>query len=502
MASNMLLIAFIAIGCLIVAVMGLFRPFLGLLVFLAIHFAQPAELVPALAPLRIELVYGACLITILMVRRAKDPARTPLLADRILYASVLLVGAGVLSVPFSVWRGGAVETVIEMIKLITLMFLIRLLVDTDDRMRRLLWLMVLIATWIAGSTLYSFYHGMYYHLTYNMGNLNRAEGINSIVGGPNELGGFLLALLPLLIALLRTTRSFRARLLLVACGITSLMAIALTGSRIAVIGLLVIAAFYTLRSENRMLTLIGSLAIAILLWSWMPPEYRVRYLTVQEYAEGAKLDDSNQFRLQVWAAGWQIFLKYPIVGVGAGQFKTAYGVIYLAGRHMAWMQPHNLLLEIACELGLVGVGVFGIFLLQLLRGIKVALQQKANPQAKLNYQMALACSVMFVGVAILSIVGHTLYRPYWYLLGGFVAANRGIVLKKEQDAFNHPEGNPEGSTDEFCLSPKRVGPRVSGMRSFKEPDNKSGWAMEHESRNKTSPSEFLDKPPRRDPRRS
>jgi putative inorganic carbon (HCO3(-)) transporter len=459
MGSNSLVILCLAIGA-IVAIAGLFRPFLGLLVFLAIHFAQPGELIPALAPLRIELVYGAFLISILMVRRAKDPARTPLLADRILYASVLLVGVGVLSIPFSIWRGGAAETVLEMVKLITLIFLIKLLVDTDDRMSGLLWLMAVIATWIGGSSLYSFYHGGYYHLTYNMGNLNRAEGINSIVGGPNELGGFLLALLPLLIALLRTTRSLGARLLLVACGTTSLMAIALTGSRIAIIGLIAIAIFYTFRSEHKFLTLVGCLLIGSWLWMWMPPQYRVRYLTVQEYAEGAKLDDSNELRLQVWAAGRQIFLQYPILGVGAGQFRTAYGVIYLAGRHLAWMQPHNLLLQVGCELGLVGIVVFGYFLMQLLKGIRVALQQKSNPAAKLIYQVGVACSVMFVGVVILSAVGHTLYRPYWYVLAGLVAANRGILQRK--NVLNLNVGGPEGSNNEAATL--LHSDRVEGLR--------------------------------------
>ena len=41
------------------AVVGLFRPFLGLLVLMTLHFVQPGEMVPALAPLRIELVYTA-----------------------------------------------------------------------------------------------------------------------------------------------------------------------------------------------------------------------------------------------------------------------------------------------------------------------------------------------------------------------------------------------------------------------------------------------------------
>jgi O-antigen ligase len=459
MSSSFLLGLCIGIGGL-VALVGLFRPFLGLLVFLAIHFIQPGELVPALEPLRIELVYGTLLIFILVLRRASIANRTPLLADRILRAALFLIGVGLLSIPFSIWRGGAAGTVIEMVKLVTLMFLMKLMVDTEDRMRSLLWCMAAIAAWLGGSSLSSFYHGQYYHLTYNVGNLNRAQGVNSIVGGPNELAGLLLALLPLLIALLQVARGILARALLISCGALSLMAIALTGSRIAVVGLLAIGIYYTLRSKRKIATLVACVVIGTWLWMWMPPEYRLRYLTVQQYAEGGKLDDSNELRLQVWAAGRQIFLEYPILGVGAGQFRVGYGLIYLAGRHAAWMQPHNLLIQIACELGIIGLGVFVYFLVQLLKGIRVVLGEKGNPTVELSYHVGVACSVMFVGVLLLSAVGHTLYRPYWYVLGGLVAANRGILLTKLkiQKEQGDPGGDPsnESAADSHDLAPFEI----------------------------------------------
>jgi O-antigen ligase len=449
MSSSFLVALCIALGGL-VALAGLFRPFLGLLIFLAIHFIQPGELVPALEPLRIELVYGMLLISILVLRRASMANRTPLLADRILRSALFLVAVGVLSIPFSLWRGGAAETVIEMVKLVTLMFLMKLMVDTEDRMRKLLWCMAGILAWLGGSSLSSFYRGQYYHLVYNLGNLNRAQGVNSIVGGPNELAGLLVALLPLLIVLLSTVHNIVARLLLIACGTMSLMAIILTGSRTGVIGLLAIASYYTLRSKRKMVTLIACLIIGSWLWAWMPPEYRLRYLTVQAYAEGAKLDDSNQLRLQVWEAGRKIFLAYPVLGVGAGQFRTGYGVIYLAGRHAAWMQPHNLLIQVACELGVVGLVALAYFLIQIAKGIRVALREKGKRAVELSYQVGVACSVMFVGIIILSAVGHTLYRPFWYVLGGLVAANQSILLAKLK--LEEETTNPDNPSDESLPS--------------------------------------------------
>jgi putative inorganic carbon (hco3(-)) transporter len=420
--------AILAIGLILgaaLAVVGLFRPFLGMLVFVTIHFVQPGELIPALQPLRIELVYGTLLIAILIYRRVSRPGPS-LLSDGIILGAVMLLAAALLSVPFAVWRGGAANTVIELMKLITLIPLIALLVESQKHLRMTLWCMTGLAAWFAGSCLSAYAHGQFYAL----GTLDRAEGINSIVGGPNELAGILLAFLPLLIALLRTTRNVLARILLVTCGAVSLGAISLTGSRIALIGLIAIAIFYTVESKHKILTFVGCILIGTAIFQLLPRGYILRYLTVEYYAQGGQLDASNELRLQIWRVGERIFLKYPILGVGAGQFSTAYAQTSLGGRHAAWMNPHNLLLQVACELGLVGLAAFVYFMWQIVKGIRFVLRKKSDRGFALNYQLAIACSVMCIGVLILSLVGHTLYRPYWYLLAGLVAANRNIVYAK------------------------------------------------------------------------
>jgi putative inorganic carbon (HCO3(-)) transporter len=424
MALSPILVICLMLGS-VLLVVGLFRPFLGMLVFLVIHFVQPGELVPAIAPLRIELVYGTLLTGVLIYRRVTIPGRS-LLSDKILLSAVLLIGAGLLSVPFSVWRGGAVNTVIDMVKLVTLLFLLTLMVDSEARLRMTLWCMAAMAAWFAGSSLSAYAQGQFYAL----GKLDRAEGVNSIAGGPNELAGLLLALLPLLIALLRSTHNVFARILLLTCGVLSLVAISLTGARIVVIALIAMAIFYTLQSKHKFSTFLGCVVVACLIWHWLPVEYKQRYLTVGQYAQGGELDASNELRLEIWRAGRQIFLKYPILGVGAGQFPTAYGMIILAGRHAGWMNPHNLLIQVACELGIVGLIVFGNFLWQVIKGMVEVIRKKRIRGVELNHQVAIACSAMFVGVIILSIVSHTLYRPYWYVLGGLVAANRNILSAK------------------------------------------------------------------------
>jgi len=414
-------VAWIILGLVIggaLALAGLFRPFLGVLILIAIHFIQPGEFIPALNAISVERTYGIALLAVFLVRRLATPGR-PLFSNRVFLASLLLVGAAALSIPFAVWRSGAVLQTIELIKNVILLVLIGALVDTNARMEKALWIMVGLLAWFAGSALVAYAHGQ---ISFQEG-LVRAEGFNSMAGGPNELAGLILALLPFLIALLRSSQSFLLRLFLLACGGVSLAALVLTGARAGMIGLAIMGTYYVLRSRHKVVWVLVCVSLACIIWMAMPQAYRDRYLTVKQYASGERLDPSNELRLRIWKAGWRMFLDHPILGVGAGQFQTAYGTTYVGRQHVAWMNPHNLLLQVVCELGIVGLGVFIYFLVQIVGQIRHLPVRLSNPLVELNYQVASACGAMLIALIAVSLVSHTLYRPYWYFLAGFAAAN-------------------------------------------------------------------------------
>src|SRR5450432_2050195 len=134
--SNVLLIVCALIGA-VLAIRGTVRPFLGLLVLMTLHFIQPGELIPALMPFRIELVYGILMIVILMFSRA-TVLKKLLLHDPIVRATVLLEAVILLTIPFAIWRGGAFEAATELLKMIILQLLMTVFIDTQDRLRAIL----------------------------------------------------------------------------------------------------------------------------------------------------------------------------------------------------------------------------------------------------------------------------------------------------------------------------------------------------------------------------
>jgi O-antigen ligase len=415
-----------------IAVLGLLRPFLGLLILIIIRFVQPGELIPALEPFRIELVYGLLLLLSFVVHRA-SAATAPSLTSPILRAALILLGYAALTVPFAIWRGGALNQVIVLAKLVFILFFIATLIDTGFRLRTIVWVLVGVLAWYAGSAMHSYLKGEFVLV----GDLVRAVGVSSNVGDPNALAGLVVGLLPFLMGAIRFTRMIAARVVLLPVLALALATLVVTGSRASMLALVAIGIYYVLRSKHRILSFACFVAVGCVIWVGMPTPYRQRYLSPVRYAQGEELDASNELRLQVWRAGWRMFLDHPLLGVGAGQFSTAYGTVYSGREHGPWMRPHNLLIQVACELGLAGLLIFGYFLFQIVKTNRSLLQLKGKNPYKLNYEVAVACGALLAGVSIASIFGHTLYRPYWYLLGGMVAANRFVAYQVEKSEVGH-----------------------------------------------------------------
>jgi len=435
------------------ALVGLFRPFLGLLVLILIHFVQPGELIPALGPFRVELVYGLLLLLSFVVHRASTPT-APSLTSPILRAALMLLGYAALTVPFAIWRGGALDQTIELAKLVFILFFIATLIDSRFRLRSIVWVLVVLLAWYAGSAMNAYLKGEYVLKE----GLMRAVGVSSAVGDPNALAGLTVGLLPFLLAAIRFSRGILARLLLLPILPLAIATVVVSGSRASMLALAAVGIYFVFRSKHKALSFACYVALALVIWVGMPEQYQQRYLSPARYAQGDELDDSNELRLRIWKAGWRMFLDHPVLGVGAGQFRTAYGTVYSGREHGPWMQPHNLLVQVGCELGLVGLVIFGYFVFQIVKANRSILRLKGRSAYKVNYEVGVACGALLAGVAVVSVFGHTLYRPYWYLLGGMVAANRFVADQTEKSEVGSAPGEGAGASpeEESPLAPATV----------------------------------------------
>ncbi len=92
-----------------------------------------------------------------------------------------------------------------------------------------------------------------------------------------------------------------------------------------------------------------------LLFIIMPVEETNRLLALARLFDGSMSSDEDYasvgIRADMWISAYDIFMEYPLFGVGATnwQFHSIFGDL---------LYPHNLWLELAAETGLVGVAVF------------------------------------------------------------------------------------------------------------------------------------------------
>lgn len=173
------------------------------------------------------------------------------------------------------------------------------------------------------------------------------------------------------ILLPKLQRRMHGELWLILLGVCGVMALAgvlsvfLSGSRGAVIALglalLAIAAAYTMRVSWLYLILISAVGLLLLnvpaIWDAQIWVFEERVLSDQT------IDTTINLRWGGIVTAWEAFLAHPLFGVGAGNYASLTHVTELV------RYPHNIILELAAEFGVVAAGIMAYILIDALRSL-------------------------------------------------------------------------------------------------------------------------------------
>ncbi len=323
-----------------------------------------------------------------------------------------------LSVLLAFWRTGAFMTALDFGKIVIYHVLIVNLVTTRRRFHTFLFVFVILIGWFAGSSINAYRHGEYY---YAGEHLARAEGLTSAGGNPNELGLTLVSALPL-VALLALSGTSRDRLVGLAVAGMSVWTVIITGSRSSFLTMVALLAAFIFSKKKRLLFLPIAAALLAVVWAVTPPEYKQRYISV----ENRNQDESYLNRKLAWEAGWAMWKDYPLTGVGAGNFPDANGGKYWPNAdptRRIWLNAHSLYLQLLAELGLCGVLAFGYFVFQLYRlnnQMSEGLARLDDTPKWLRF-FPTACSLCLFVLLFDGYSSHDLYRSTWYMLAAMSA---------------------------------------------------------------------------------
>ena len=322
--------------------------FIGLLTFTGLLFLRPQEQIPLLNPLHLAEISALLALGAMVMGRVGRGLPVTRYTPEL--GGVLLLGFTILATaPLSIWPGGAIATFTEIYVKIILIFVLMLNTLTNPkRIDRFLWLIVFASGYIALRAVADYARGM------NLVENGRVQGsVGGMFKNPNDLALNMVAVMPLAVALAMRTRAISSRLAAALCALLMLGAVVVSQSRSGTIGLgIMILVLGGSIARRRPAVAVASVLALFLVLPLMPASYWHRLSSITDGSQDET--GSREARRILLKESFQAFVSHPLTGVGAGQFKN----YDPEGREQAWRESHNVVLQVAAELGIVGLGGF------------------------------------------------------------------------------------------------------------------------------------------------
>ncbi len=222
-----------------------------------------------------------------------------------------------------------------------------------------------------------------------------------------------------------------------------------TLSRGGFIGLAAVGFYAWLRSSKKgaALVVVGIVVAFMILFA--PDKYwdEVRSTTSDETMEIG----TGGERLYTWGIGWEMFVGNPILGIGQSNFAWTFaeyqGDRTFNDKSIAGRAAHSLYFTLLPELGLVGVAIFGLMMVQNFRDVafvkrcekassdKVATGgMRVPPPVTDPFLLASACEASLIGYLVSSVFITTLYYPSVWVMTGFIVALANMAVESSSQS--------------------------------------------------------------------
>jgi putative inorganic carbon (hco3(-)) transporter len=357
--------------------------------------------------------------------------------------AALAAGAALLSLPFGAkrWRNLLQPVVLALLLLLLWMLISTLLAfDPQGSLQQLgkvakIQLMTLIALvalterrtidWFVWTNVlsigfYGFKGGLF---TMATGGENHVLGPpGSFIEGNNELALALVMVLPLMnyLRLQSPRRGLRLALLLL-MGL-SVVGVAGSQSRGALLALLAMAAMLWLRSHHKWLTGLAMGAASFAVLALMPASWEQRMHTIQTY----QADGSAMGRINAWLTTLNI-ARHHATGGGFDIYTAPIFALYAPDPNNV-LVAHSIYFSVLGEHGFVGLALFLlVWLLALRLSGQTAAQARGQPQLAWAHDLALMCQVALAGYAVGGAFLSLAYFDLPYNLVVMLVASRVLV---------------------------------------------------------------------------
>jgi O-antigen ligase len=311
-----------------------------IMVLIPIYLGRIQELIPALSALHIGKVAMAVSLILLCLTWKNDASNDfNLWQVSQVKCIVIILVIMVLSIPFSLWRGGSVDFLNNHVKLLLFVMLIVKGVKSPADIRKISWSYAITIMALALFSLLA---------------PKVVEGriFASSTYDPNDMALVMAMSVPLLFYMMEAESGLK-KLVLLATLLLMMTLVLKTGSRGGVLALLTVAGIILYRKGCAFTLKRLPLFVVVLLLgiSFTSVDLRERYADFfamkQDYNTSAQGG-----RLEIWKRGLILMATHPLLGTGAGTYTIADGSTHEGGK---WSTAHNSFVLIGVELGIIAL---------------------------------------------------------------------------------------------------------------------------------------------------
>ena len=399
--------------------------FVLLFIFSVVLYVRPYEFFPFLSGF-MQMAFYTGVATILVFAISQLSIEGNFTArPREVNLALLLGLAALLSMPMAVSIDDAWKTFSEqLLKTLIIFLVLANVIRTEMRMKLLILLVLAVSIYLSVNALNDYRLGTFATGALETHDLRIGGRIKGLFENSNDLALHLVSMIPIAVALgLSKAGMFRK---LVYFGAAALMtgAVIVTFSRGGFLGLVAAGVILARRlgRKNKGATTAAIVFAGILFLAMAPGAYSSRLGSI--FNSAADLTGSSSQRTEVFKRSVWVTLRYPIFGVGIGNF------YHKSPRNLV---THNAYTQVGSEMGIAAMVIYIMFLVHPIRRLRLIENQSyEKPDQRWFYYLSIGLEASLVGFMVSSFFGAVAYQWYvYYLVGYAIGLHRIYIMKTE-----------------------------------------------------------------------